>query len=418
MLTATTEHNGKINNTYRVPISRLLAASKTANNFPLQFQDTTAYFEEKSNEVAISVALDWFSVMIHLVIAEPEPDIITYTFENDIILLYLEHGTPVFKHSYTVLRGGEPVANLHTHCRNEKTIGAGVAKLEIHNHLLYSTEWATIYLQILAALGASFRNVNRLDIAIDGVNWLHPFMNEFVKQRVKGKCIELKGKAHLSSKILRKKTMTYQNFTVGGSDSPKRITIYNKSSELERSNKQYIRTMWERAEMDTTNDVWRIELRMNSEGVKLIKNLDIGKLRSPKYLLSIFRTQTKNFFDFTYKTKDKKVTRHRPVDILCFNILKVRPLETTKRAKVDGRYKVKLGIHNAVKDLLNGTTADDDVQTMLRFIRVNTETYHLGRYITNKLPEWEKDYPGSVHNQNERVKRMEQIYESIGNYEN
>lgn len=380
--------NSKKFNAFSVKINRMLAVSKTANIFTM----TNRYLKDnKERKKNVCVLLDWFSVMIYTGFSEPIEGQKVYKLNDVVALNYTETSAGMFKYKYEVYWYGDHVANLLCGTKG-KLISDGVAKLEMLNYMLYSFEWKNAYKDILQSLNAQLKNFTRLDIAIDGVNWMLPFLNDYVKQSNETKIVNLKGKAYMNSKILNQKTMEYRSFLVGAGKSPKKITIYNKTSELERSNKKYIESVWRKAGIDIDKDVCRVELRLNSEGVKAIRNFDIERLDDPKYLLSIFRTQASNFFEFTVKGGDSNHTRQKVVDILAFDELKIPMLEKEKRSVNDGRYKSKMSMHCHVKDILKNRYDNKQLESVLDVIDSDMMTYNLRDYYSKKLPEWIQTY--------------------------
>lgn len=387
-------------------LDKMLAVSKTANILA----STNEYMERYgSKENKACILLDWFAVMIYTNFGEPTEDQKIYKI-NDIVALNLtEGGAGLFKHKYEVYWYGDYVANLLC-CTKGKLIPDGVAKLEMLNFMLYSFEWKHAYKDIMQSLNAQYKNINRLDIAIDGVNWMLPFLNDYVKQTNKNKIINLKGKAYMNSKILNQKTMEYKSFLVGAGQSPKKIVIYNKSSELEKSNKKYIEGVWKKAGIDIKSDVCRVEMRLNSEGVKCIRNFEIDRLDDAEYLMSLFRTQAKNFFEFTIVEGDKTVNRQKIVDILAFDQLDIPMLAKGKRTVNDGRHKVKLSLHTHVKDILKNRYTDDETEKVLDVMDSDMQTYNLRDYYTRKIDEWRKKYYETLPESSQQEHRLDQVY--------
>ena len=101
------------------------------------------------------------------------------------------------------------------------------------------------------------RNYSGLHIAIDGVEHIHTFLNAYIRQHNNRRSgmpqlkttwhkmnrVRLKGKANVDAKRFNKSNGLFDNFKEGS--SRKHLTVYNKTSELERSHKQYIRDAWD-----------------------------------------------------------------------------------------------------------------------------------------------------------------------------
>ena len=379
-------------------LPRLRTASKTVRKF-------TSRFVPNWLPESVSVNLDWYSSMATCPISEPEPGQVVYWITGDLALEYQERGTTNFKHSYKVIYCGEPVANLHTHTTNAKFIKPGRVKFELLNHVLYSSQWAGVKEYIFEALKISEEKMSRLDIAIDGVNHLPVFLNAYAKQPRDNKRVHLKGKATFDPGIQDHKTMNFINFKVGRGH--KKISVYNKSSELEKSHKEYIREVWDKCGLDTGVDVWRCELRMDSQGIDEIADIDIERFADPHYLLSIFRTQVQNFFEFIVVSKDSNVSRAKVIDLFQFKKLLVTVLQKIPRAVVRGAYKAKMAIHNAIACTLLGYHKEDSAVHALNHVADLMNLFNLERWYRRKLPQWCEVYqPHGMTNQYSLIKQL------------
>lgn len=381
------------------------AASKTARKFK-------SYFAQDALPHCISVVLDWFSCMVFCNWPIPENAGQVQFVDDDIAVEYIGKGTSLFNYSFKVYLWGEPVAMFHSGTKNEKIIPVGVAKLEIMNHVLYSGEFLDVLARVMQACKMpDIKNISRIDIAIDGANHVHTFFNKYidvVKRQGMARLqtlgaynplpnIHLKGKARVHAKMLNKRTGMFDNFQIGS--SKKKFVLYNKTSELERSHKEYIRQVWEKSGIDTTVPVWRCELRLSSEAIREIKTFDINQLQNPMYLLSVFKTQCENFVHFVDMEGQSNVTYATTIDLFQFEKLRIPILEKIPRAVVDGAYKAKMAIHNAVKQVIQikdniNKSAKEllNVQAALQHVSDNINIYNLERWFRNKIEEWNNAY--------------------------
>lgn len=376
-------------------------ASKTVRKF-------TSYFGQDSLPHAVSVTLDWLSLMVECLLPAPEPEQAPIWLNDSIVLEYMRKGTPMFNYTYQVYLEGEPVANIHTHPRNEKILKAGTAKLEILNHVLYSSNIEGVIHDIMNACQMPvIKNYSGLHIAIDGANHVHTFLNKYWRQNgnrsrpalrtlgswAKENRVRMKGKANLDPKRFNRRTGMCDNFKIGS--ARKSFTLYNKTSELKKSHKQYIKDVWDRAGLDQSGDVWRCELRLTSQSIKEIKNFDLSRINDPNYLLSIFKTQCKNFFEFCLIENDENISRARIIDLFQFEKLKVKLLEKIPRALVSGAYKAQMSIHNAVRNIMLGYyKTNDSIDAALQHITDNVQLYLLDQWYERKKVVWIEAYKG------------------------
>lgn len=377
--------------------------SKTVRKF-------TTFFSEDSLPQSVSVCLDWLSFMVECLLPEPAPDQEPIWLTDNIVLEYQKKGTPMFKYSHVVYIDGEPVANVHTHGRNEAVIKPGTAKVEILNHVLGSTTVLAVKDQVMEACKMMVvKNYSEIHISIDGANHIHEFLNAYIRQnrRINGmpdlqtlgrwdkrNRVKMKGKANVDCKRFNKGTGMFDNFKIGS--TRKYVTVYNKTSELQKSHKQYIREMWDRAGLDTSGTVWRVELRMKSGAIKEIKDFDINRIANPHYLLQIFRTQIENFFHFVLIENDTNVSRARYIDLFQFLKIKIPLLDKIPRAIVRGAYKAKMGIHNAYANIKLGyLKKKESLEAALYYITDNVQLYNLDDWYKKKCEQWNLIYIGN-----------------------
>ena len=355
---------------------------------------------------AVSVSLDWLSFMVECWLPEPVPDQAPIFLTPDLVIKDMNRATPMFNHTWEVYYMAEPVATVLTHPRNEKIIKPGTAKVEILNHVLYSSTLNEVLSQILTNCKmGEIKNYSGLHIAIDGVNYLHRFVNDWQRQKKhrampelytlgrwdKESRVKLKGKANVDMKRFNRATGDFDNMRIGS--SKKYVTIYNKTSELKKSHKQYIKETWDRAGIDTSGTVWRCELRLTSGPIKEIKNFDLSKINDPNYLLQIFKTQCKNFFEFVLIENDCNVSRARIIDLFQFEKLKVPLLEKIPRAIVKGAYKAQMAIHNIVANINTGVIrAKASVDSALQHMTDLCDIYNLWEWRERKIEAWKEEY--------------------------
>jgi hypothetical protein len=391
-------------------------SSKTVRKF-------TAYFSEDALPQAVSVTLDWLTFMCEYIAPAPDPEHPVTWPTGDVAMEYTKKGTPVFNYSFNLFMDGEPVAKLHTCPKNEKIMVPGTAKLEILNQVLYSTTWLQTVQTLCHALGITYiKNISRMDIAIDGANHVHKFLNGYAwghsggkELQRRGSYIKMLGKAAFQAGMKDKKNGVFNHFKIGRGH--KQFVVYNKTQELQRSHKEYIRDAWKKAGMDTEGEQWRCELRMTSQAIKQIRaksvkivdidgnekvgigeGIDLDRLADPNYLLMLFRVQIKNFMEFIVVEGDSNVSRSRVIDLFQFHKLKVPLLDKVPRVIINGAYKAKMAIHMGFMNLCRGIyKTDEQVNTILNFITDTVQMYQLNRFYEKKKPDWIAAYVPAAH---------------------
>ncbi len=358
---------------------------KTRGNF-------TQVFGCNSLLTSVSVNLDWLEFMAEIpmgsFIAKPTPEMKYIPYGESIVFEYLGFGTKIFQCAFNIILHSELVATLNAFPRGEKVVKSNLVQIQLKNNVLYSTEWLIMVNELLMELNGVIKSITRLDIAIDGLNYINDFLNLYQKQFPYRKKVGMKGKARFNASVFDKKTMMYKSFKIGSGASPKQLSFYCKSSELEKSNKQYIKDVWDKANIDTQGEVWRAEMRLRNKAIKEIRNFNLEQCINPKYLLSIYKTGVKNFCEFVKIREDKNISRLETIDLFHFDKLKVTLLDKIPRQITDNIYKAKLSIHQGIADVLRGDIPEGGHITALQRIKDIIDTYNLSKYYEKRLPEW------------------------------
>ncbi|GAA4366793.1 hypothetical protein GCM10023185_38190 [Hymenobacter saemangeumensis] len=313
-----------------------------------------------------------------------------------VLLEWTGKGTPMMRDSFNVYLWGEKFGTLHANPRSEgKGLKPDSVALHIDNALLYTDHWYEDLQTVVQACGLYVKNVTRLDIALDGLNYIIDFLNLYQKQFEHNKRVHMKGKARFSAGVLDKTTMRYDHFKIGSGTSEKQISVYNKTKELERSNKGYIEKYWQANGLENGGPacpVYRVELRMRGKAVKEVKDFAIHKLTDYSFLFDLFRTGCNNYFEFTDTTGHRNVSRQAVIELIPFNALGARLLEKVPRPLTDGRYKAKMAVHLTVKDIVLDLIPEATRPEALGVMKEQIERYDLYQWMSRRLPDWLKHY--------------------------
>lgn len=141
---------------------------------------------------------------------------------------------------------------------------------KVDNRLLYSRGDYHYVMKFVQSLGLVQRSITRLDFAVDTNKRMRHFIRKVLEGQLVGNSrISRKHQAIFDSK-LNCETFTLTEFK---KDTKRTWCIYNKTNQLQDMNdklfkkgetmtyKPYIKTAWNHAGLNTSNDVWRIELR-------------------------------------------------------------------------------------------------------------------------------------------------------------
>lgn len=385
----------------------------------MTLDDFTSLLPQTSTAVKVVPVLDWLSLsMLDASMRVPEAqgkdDVVAIT--DAIVLRYYGKGSEHYKYIWHVLWNGEHSATILSHTRNEKFVKKGMVKVDIKNHLLYTTDlWPFVDL-LCREFGFQYKNVNRADIAIDGLNYLVKLVNQYTKQTATGKVVELKGRGRFKANLLDRPTMMYNSFQLGAPAAKKCITIYNKSQEIVISRKEYIQHWWkaqgiidevqplevlanalkvdknedERYYIPGYHNVYRFELRLKGTLFLQMEGFTLEWLKTGQGLMSIVRRMIDNFFEFVIASRSDS-SKCATIDIIpmqafdCFNIQLVR----TKRR--DDLYKTKLSIAKNVRQLYLGHLQPSDYAA-LQMLVFDVNNYDLQPWFDKKLPAWIKEF--------------------------
>lgn len=256
-----------------------------------------------------TVAVDWFQVLVSgwsLPVTDPEPN---RSFDYGRICFYKRKKiTPHFLTYYDIFIDGKPFCHALMHPRNEEIFGKDVIEIKINNSRLYEVGWIDTFEYLTKKFTWLVKNVSRLDIALDGSGFMH-VGNKLIKGSIRKV-----GRAEFAPRLTSK--MEVRGYKIGRTTSDKCLVCYDKSAELEVSNKYYIRDMWKRAGLDTSQRVERLELRLKNDAIKMVEDFDYRQLWNFEYLASIMRTNFSKFYEFYSPNKDTNVSRYKTYDYI------------------------------------------------------------------------------------------------------
>lgn len=369
---------------------KLGAVSNTAHNF-------TKKGKEKPSKHKVTIALDWFSCMVTQTL-EIEDLKKRVNHRDGVYVEYQNRGAGQFENLFYIYIDGEHVGQLLTSPRNVKILKLNMAKLELQNWVFYTDLYVDYLKMILQAYDLKLNNLSRIDIAVDNVNYLHGFLNKYAKQRtMKNAKYLMVNRARFSAGVMGK-DFTFNHFKVGA--GRKQLTVYEKNQEINTHSlhKRYIIDFWRAngIKADYKDKVWRAEMRLGSEALKEIKDLDLNleKLANSDFLFSLYFTCIEKWFEFRERVteKDDNITRMKKIDLFPID-RSIALLEKIPRKRIDGHYKARMAIHQLVKDIVMNKVEEVEhyeaaISTIYRFI----SEFDLREYYDRKLEKWITEY--------------------------
>ena len=225
---------------------------------------------------------------------------------------------------FEILLYDEKVGYLYTDpIRNTYYSTNNIISLRIDNQILYRPDLNNIMEQVVAEMQLVLKGITRLDIAYDtNINVMKKFKRFYnntkkYSYRNRGKTI-VNGTGLLDTQI-----------NLGSLKSQgKTVIIYDKSTILRQSNKDYIQALFE--SIFGLSEVFRVELRITSKTTNKFK-IDILKLGDKTYLESLFELLGGSFMDFRNKESNSNITRQTRIKLL---ELKNSGIELTKKISV------------------------------------------------------------------------------------
>ncbi|MDD3739408.1 MAG: hypothetical protein PHP31_08970 [Lentimicrobiaceae bacterium] len=205
--------------------------------------DIENYIKQEIENAKVSVAIDWLTVYYTFDIlklqALVKDDELTTSLTDDLYILKTEVGTQHFEKRTKVYFKNNEVATLMYQSRSELIYKSNIAKVDYKNSILYSLEFLDVHNELLK-FGFKFSSFGRVDIAVDGCNYLVKFLNMYVKENAKMtesltgyRMINSNYKRNvLNAGIYNPKIKRHEHFRIGSNLSKKYLTIYNKSYEI------------------------------------------------------------------------------------------------------------------------------------------------------------------------------------------
>ena len=224
-----------------------------------------------------------------------------------------EYGTRQFAELWQVSFNGELIAEVQTRPHSGILAGeCGIIKFE--NRLLYTPNLWDIVEQFLTEHFIHILNISRIDICADFNAFkdyeCRQFIDDFLnsRNRHKGKGIGAAYFNHYSHREHKCSVavVKYTGLTFGSRNSGVRVYLYNKSFELLTvKNKPYMRELWKQPGLDTTQDVWRLEVSITADGKKFkdantgdIHEITPDSVKNAPELVKLFHTYVRKYFSF------------------------------------------------------------------------------------------------------------------------
>jgi len=354
---------------------------------------------QKVSESRKIAMLDWLTISFRASLPEQEEDKYDVVQLNDNIVLAPQlFGWKRYEHSWNVYYYGELVALLGSHPRkNIGSIDRSFCSLQLKNHVLQTDLLWEFLLELFSLSGIEFNNVQEMHIALDGCNGLINALNQVTFRGNYPEVIRKVGKnseRNVDPVGFNSRLQQAAGFYVGSRRSDKFIRIYDKSRELEKSNKTYFNDLWEANNIDTSVPVERFEMVFRSKEIRKIKDFDFWRLADPKYLASLLRTGCKHLFEFAWVNEsDSNTRRWERVEIFDWDEIGGQTLEKLPtELRAGDQFKAKISIHLLVKTIMLYHTDEEKAAHDMQFAYELAERHGLINWVSKKVDHWRIEY--------------------------
>lgn len=264
--------------------------------------------------------------------------------------------------------------------------------LKFENWLLYQPNFALLIDKIISDCGLTYKQINRLDLAIDFVHFANRYKPEnLIKDFASGN-IHHSGKAKFKIIGTTAVDNIFDYFRIGTGNSLISIYLYNKSKELrEVKDKLHIRELWKDNGLDTGPDIWRLEVSLKSDTVKVldmesgeIHPIDLVTVKDSVALSRLFRAAINGRFLFKRKSKDSNKSRW-PVIQLFKDWSKIEHKTITTKYTTDVTKMHKVALKKYV-DFFKEVNISDPFKRadFIEHIETYAHHYNLTKYLQEK----------------------------------
>jgi hypothetical protein len=168
-----------------------------------------------------------------------------------------------FKNQYKISFEGHEIATIQT-VPHVSFLKKNLVQVKLSNRLLYYEQYYSIMCDLCSTFHLTFKNFNRLDIAIDFNSISTCFSIDKFIANISNNVFVSKSRKNVDIKLQGRK---YNAITFGSRSSNVRVQLYNKSLEMrQKKDKHYIREYWNLNNIsDEHTDVWRLEFSLKND---------------------------------------------------------------------------------------------------------------------------------------------------------
>lgn len=380
-------------------ISNVYPFTSISGNTNVNFISNSTCYTDKKDELLIqnkstnyyTINLDWFQFVCR---TDKNGSVLESCSNDRITIKKIQTNyNPNFRFRYTVMLDNGllceifAVPNNNKHKKNEILV-------KINNAQLYTVDWTIRIYFLLNELGFAFTSLTRIDIAIDGSD-LYKKMDLF-RRYLRNKTITINNEnLDIDGVHFNKSKHNWGSYTIGSKKYQKTAEIYNKTSEIKVSGKDYITEFWNKNGLNIKDkdEVGRFELKLGTRHLKKYKVSSFNDFCDAGYLGKILADEVHNWLKF-YQVSLTDIKTHRK-DIalkkgkeLKFIFWDKVPQTTIQLEKVncvsDGIQEAKRSITHVIGEIQKGYTIDS-TETLIKFVEATTTEYQIFNHTGTKI---------------------------------
>lgn len=201
------------------------------------------------------------------------------SYQSDgVVLAQVQHNTPHFHLAYAAKVNGSTIGTLFLDRKAGFNNQQHLAPFHLNNSALY-TNWVPLLTNFMEAFELTISTYAQVHIALDTNQNI---VNQFFKLQDNPRFVMNHGR-QLSDSVdtLGKRKAGGKRedmLIIGSSKSAKQTAVYNKTQEItDKSGKSYITAHHAANGLDTTQDVYRVELRLSNDAFKAYSSLYVNE---------------------------------------------------------------------------------------------------------------------------------------------
>lgn len=256
-----------------------------------------------------AINIDWLEV--YCLEQSSEPHTPEYFEKLGYKVKTRDYGTPVYKQMFTIFQGDKEWIEVRRDPYSKKGEGGFLEPTSTHiklcNEFCYTDNPINELRAFLLASNYTYKAISRIDICMDFNTFdSNVSVKDFISKYVNGEYSKInQSKLNMHGEDCWR-FREWNSLKWGSPSSPFSTKLYNKSKELrEVKDKLYIKQAWLDADLDLSQDVWRIEFSTSSQAQtreskrdKQMFKLHLTHFDDRSKLLQRFFELYEKYFDF------------------------------------------------------------------------------------------------------------------------